>query len=317
MISEETSPRLLTSVRNGEDAGVFMLEEGITIVQSVDFFPPIVNDPLTFGKISAANALSDIYAMNAQPQTALNIIAFPCNIEKEIIGSILQGGQEKVREAGAIVVGGHSIDDEELKYGMCVLGTVNPELMWRIDKARIGDILILTKPIGTGILSTALKAEFVDESEIKDAISSMCELNKRSREVLARYRVHACTDVTGFGLIGHLKEMCTASGIGAVISLSKIPFFEKTLEMAEMGMIPAGQKRNKDFASNIVATKGNIEPLILECLFDPQTSGGLLACVHPDDAPGALKELRNEASPNAEEIGYLISEKDVKIVVEP
>lgn len=307
-LPEDTSPELLSSIHNGEDAGVFLLQEGLALVQTVDFFPPIVDDPYTFGQIAAANAMSDIYAMGAKPLTALNIVAFPCAIGTDVLENILLGGHSKVREAGAFMVGGHTIEDEEPKYGLAVTGVVNPSEMKTISGARRGDFLVLTKAIGTGVLTTALKGGLVTGEQISEAVQSMCLLNREAAEVFARHAVSACTDVTGFGLIGHLYEMARASSAGAEVWAAEVPLFQKTLEMASMGMIPEGESRNREYVRDSEAVADGIDEILIGCLYDPQTSGGLLAAVPPDALDPVLKELKSGPCPRASAVGVVTGE---------
>lgn len=300
------------------------------MIQTVDFFTPIVDDPYTFGQIAAANALSDVYAMGGEPRLALNIAAFPNCLDPEILGEILQGGADKVLEAGATLAGGHTIQDEEPKYGLCVTGFVNPAIMWKNIGAQTGDILILTKPLGTGILSTAVKGEMASEEEAAYAASVMATLNKYARDQVADLQVHACTDVTGFGLAGHALEMAKGSQKTLCISLSSLPVMDGALDYAAMGLIPAGAYRNREFAGDdcVFAWKncdtegtvqGYMENISMseelpwneekideaglavreDIVFDPQTSGGLLLCVDPKDAVEAIRRLKNLSLPSA------------------
>ena len=296
-------PELISSAESGEDAGVYLLDEDTALVQTLDFFPPIVDDPHTFGQIAAANALSDIYAMGARPLTALNLVAFPCSLGLDVLQSILLGGHEKVREAGAVIVGGHTIEDEEPKYGLSVTGLVNPSEMTTIDGARPGDVLVLTKPIGTGILATALKAEFIGEEYMAAAIDSMRTLNRDAALLFSRYNVTACTDVTGFGLVGHLFEMVRAANVSAELWAGEVPLLEGTLEMGRMGMMPAGLYRNKEFVGPATVDDGAFDRTLFDCLFDPQTSGGLLGAVDQDDAAALLDELKRGPCPAASAVG--------------
>ena len=316
------------------------------MIQTVDFFTPIVDDPYTFGQIAAANALSDVYAMGGEPKLALNIAAFPNCLDPEILGEILRGGADKVLEAGASLAGGHTIQDDEPKYGLCVTGFVNPAFMWKNIGAKTGDILILTKPLGTGILSTAVKGEMASEEEAAYAASVMATLNKYARDQVADLQVHACTDVTGFGLAGHALEMAKGSRKTLCISLSSLPVMEGALDYAAMGLIPAGAYRNREFAGSecLFAWKdydmestmqkyiGKI-PLSEELLcnekqtdeqsltiredivFDPQTSGGLLLCIDPKDVAEAVHRLKNLSLPSAV-IGNVIDlQKDSLVFV--
>ena len=316
------------------------------MIQTVDFFTPIVDDPYTFGQIAAANALSDVYAMGGEPKLALNIAAFPNCLDPEILGEILQGGADKVLEAGASLAGGHTIQDDEPKYGLCVTGFVNPAFMWKNIGAKTGDVLILTKPLGTGILSTAVKGEMASEEEAAYAASVMATLNKYARDQVADLQVHACTDVTGFGLAGHALEMAKGSRKTLCISLSSLPVMEGALDYAAMGLIPAGAYRNREFAgsecsfawkdcdmeSTMQKYIGKI-PLSEELLcnekqtdeqsltiredivFDPQTSGGLLLCIDPKDVAEAVRRLKNLSLPSAV-IGNVIDlQKDSLVFV--
>jgi selenide, water dikinase len=301
-LPEETAPELLSSIRSGEDAGVFLISDGLALVQTVDFFPPIVDDPYTFGQIAAANALSDVYAMRGRPVTALNISAFPCGMDLEVVQQILLGGHDKVHEAGAVIVGGHTIDDDELKYGLAVTGLVDPTRMTTIGGAQPGELLVLTKPLGTGILSTALKAGFLTEEDMGEAVESMRALNRGASEVFGRHGVAACTDVTGFGLMGHLYEMATASGVSAEVWAGEIPLFERALEMVSMGMVPQGKERNFEYAGSVALPAGE-DDRVIDCLYDPQTSGGLLASVDRGSVEAVLEELRAGPCPRAAVIG--------------
>lgn len=299
------NPRVLSQIDLGEDAGVYLLAKNLAIVQTLDFFPPMVDDPYTFGQIAAANALSDLYAMGATPVTAMNIVAFPCSLDMSILEEILQGGCSKVQEAGASMLGGHTIDDKEPKYGLSVTGTINPEKIMSVEGARPGDAIILTKPIGTGILTTAIKAEFVTENEIRDAVDSMLTLNREASRILFKYSAHACTDVTGFGLIGHLYDILKAGGVSCEIWTAYIPVFERTIEMAGKGMMPGGLYRNKKHTESRERCEEAVEPLTLDCLHDPQTSGGLLAAVAAEESGAILGDLRNGPCPLAAVIGVI------------
>lgn len=305
-LPEESSELLLSSIAGGEDAGVFLLSGDTALVQTVDFFPPIVDDPYTFGQVTAANALSDIYAMGARPLTALNILAYPCGLEPDVLEAILLGGRDKLSEAGALVVGGHTVEDDELKYGICATGVADPARITRISGAVPGDLLVLTKPVGTGVLSSALKAGFVTEEEMGDAISSMVELNAEAARSVLRHDVHACTDVTGFGLAGHLREMIEAGGVGAELWYAEVPLFSRTVEMLCMGMATEAQGRNREFAAAVEPPAGEKERLVMECVYDPQTSGGLLASVDPGAADELLAELKAGPAPRAAVVGTIL-----------
>jgi selenide,water dikinase len=308
-IPEETSSDLLTSIHAGEDAGVFMLDEDLALVQTVDFFTPIVDDPLRFGQIAAANALSDLYAMGARPLTAMNIVAFPPSLGLDVLERILLGGQQKVHEAGAVILGGHTIEDEEPKYGLAVTGLVKPSDMTRITGATPGDYLVLTKPVGTGILATALKGEFLTEDEMSEAIESMCALNGEAAQVFSRHGVNSCTDVTGFALVGHLFEMIRASGVGAELWASDVPLFENALRMADMGMVPEGQSLIEDYVPKEQVRVGEIDETLMICLYDPQTSGGLLGSVPEGKVDDVMRDLKDGPYPRAAVIGTITEEE--------
>lgn len=286
----ESREEVLVGLDTPDDAGVFLLDAELGLVQTVDFFTPIVDNPFRFGQIAAANALSDIYAMGGTPLTAMNIVCFPCSLGMDMLAEILQGGLEKIKQAGATLLGGHTVDDEEPKYGLAVTGRVDPGRILRSRGAIAGDLLVLTKPLGTGILSTALKGDFLTEAEMEPAIEGMAELNRdASRSALAA-GAHACTDVTGFGLAGHLSNMLPERGLSCRIHAEQLPLYPKTRDMAAMGMLPAGAFKNRDFLMGWVALPCNLEDFYRDILFDPQTSGGLLIALSPD----ALDTFYNE-----------------------
>lgn len=300
----ETDPNLIVGREFSEDAGVYKISDELALIQTVDFFTPIVNDPYDFGRIAAANALSDVYAMGGKPLTAMNIACFPIKkIEKEVLRAILAGGIEKVHEAGAVLAGGHSIDDVELKYGLSVTGIAHPLKIWMNSGARIGDRLILTKPIGTGILTTAIKAGLASRDAEKRGIEVMAELNKNAAEVLMRHPVHGCTDVTGFGLLGHGLEMAIASKVTLTFDVRSIPLLPEINNFAGLGLVPEGSYANRNFCSNKVLKSNSLDPLLLDILADAQTSGGLLASVPADIAERVLDELREAGVTDAEIIG--------------
>ena len=291
---------------SSDDAAVYRISDELAMIQTVDFFTPIVDDPYTFGQIAAANALSDVYAMGGVPRLALNIAAFPNCLDPGILGEILKGGADKVQEAGAVLAGGHTIQDEEPKYGLCVTGFVNPSYMWKNVGARTGDVLILTKPLGTGIISTAIKGELASEEEKAYAASVMATLNKYARDQVADLKIHACTDVTGFGLAGHSLEMAKGSEKTLRISLGSVPVVKGALEYASMGLIPAGAYRNREFAGEDCCFNWKMEEGELshgdlsareDIIFDPQTSGGLLLSVAPEDADTAMRRLSTLSLP--------------------
>ncbi|OPX90420.1 MAG: Selenide, water dikinase [Pelotomaculum sp. PtaB.Bin013] len=298
-----------------DDAAVYRLNDDMAIVQTVDYFTPVVDDPYTFGLITAANALSDIYAMGAKPLLALNIVGFPTKtLPLEVMVQILKGGAEKVKEAGAITAGGHTIEDEELKYGLAVTGVVHPERIVKNAGARPGDTLILTKPLGIGIITTALKGDLIDNSTYQHAVELMATLNDRAARVMTEIGVNACTDVTGFGLLGHLYEMLTASGVGARLRLPDIPVLKQARSLAGMGIIPAGAYRNLNYLSDFLKWKSGIEDADRLILADPQTSGGLLMAVPGDKTKIFTERLLAEGVAGAE-IGEIIDGKPVISVI--
>lgn len=298
-----SDPRLIVGYDRSDDASVFVLDEETALVQTTDFFPPIVDDPFLYGQIAAANALSDIYAMGAEPKLGLNILSVPETMDKKTVQEILRGGYDKAYEAGAILTGGHTIHGPEPIYGLAVSGFVHPKKVLTNSGARPGDVLILTKPLGIGILTTAAKADMVDESVLNRVYAQMAALNKTARDILAKYTVHACTDVTGFSLLGHGYEMAQGSGCDLHIYPAAVPYHPEAWELADMGFIPAGAYRNREFAEKGVHPGKTPRPM-LDILFDPQTSGGLLAAVAEPDAKACLKELRDNL-PRVGVVGYV------------
>lgn len=294
-------PNLLVGFDKSDDASVYQVTEDLALVQTVDFFPPIDDDPYTFGQIAATNALSDVYAMGGEPKLALNIMAVPDSLSKEAVHALLRGGYDKVYEAGAIITGGHSILDDEPKYGLAVTGFVHPKKLLKNCGAEAGDVLFLTKPLGIGILTTAARVDLVSEETQALAKKLMTTLNKGARDVMVNYRVHACTDVTGFALLGHALEMAQGSGMELEIDTAQIDLIEEARGFAEMGILPAGMYRNRAFAEEAVDA-GEVPLAVQDMLYDPQTSGGLLIAVHPDDADALYADLKT-AVPSAQRIG--------------
>ena len=294
-------PNLLVGFDKSDDASVYKISDDLALVQTVDFFPPIADDPYLFGQIAATNALSDVYAMGGEPKLCLNIMAVPEDMPKEAVHDILRGGYDKVYEAGALITGGHSLLDEEPKYGLAVTGFVHPGKMLTNSAARPGDVLVLTKPIGIGVLTSAGKADLLTKETVDFMNRMMTTLNKAARDVMVRYRVHACTDVTGFGLMGHGFEMAQGSDAALHIDVSAIDLIPEALEFARMGVLPAGMYRNRSFAETGVDV-GDTELAVQDLLFDPQTSGGLLMAVDPADADALLAEL-TPVVPSAQRIG--------------
>jgi selenide, water dikinase len=295
---------VLVGISTGDDAGVYLLREDLAIVNTVDFFTPVVDDPFTYGQIAAANALSDVYAMGGIPKTALNIVCWPqTGIPHEMLGEILRGGSEKAREAGVAIVGGHSVADEEVKYGMAVTGVIDPRRIIRNVGARVGDALLLSKPLGTGVLMTALKRGQLPEDQYAAAVRWMCELNAATARAMLEYDVHAATDITGFGLIGHASKMADGSNVTLRIEESDLPLMAGALECCRAGMIPGGGKRNREFYGPSVRISDEVADEIAELIFDPQTSGGLLIALPPTDALKLLADLQAAGNIDAAIVG--------------
>jgi selenide,water dikinase len=263
-------PDVLVGFDTCDDAGVFRVSADLALVQTVDFFTPIVDDPYTFGAIAAANSLSDVFAMGGRPMSALSILCYPGKGDIDVLRNILRGGAEKLQEAGCVLLGGHSVADDEIKFGFAVTGTVHPERVWTNSGAKPGDVLVLTKPLGTGIISTALKRGIAAEDHVQASIRSMLTLNS------APSFAHACTDITGFGLLGHAREMAVGSGVSIEIDVNAAPLLPGALEYARAGAIPGGSKNNREFASSCVHARRDISAELEALLYDPQTSGGLL-----------------------------------------
>ncbi len=298
---------MLVGFDHADDAGVYQIAPETALVQTVDFFTPIVDDPYTFGQIAATNSLSDVYAMGGRPLTSLALVCFPEKGDLEILERILAGGLSKMMEAGCTVIGGHSIRDEETKFGYSVTGLIHPKKVLANKGAQAGDALVLTKAIGTGVISTAIKKEKAHSAWVDAAVASMTTLNKRAAEVLASnpYRVHALTDITGFGLIGHAREVALASNVSLRISASCVPLLDGALECVRAGYVPGGLKANRDFAECVVSYEDGIPEEVRTLLFDPQTAGGLLIAVAADDARELAKALTT-AGVAAVEIGQVI-----------
>jgi selenide,water dikinase len=311
----EPNPNLLVGLDTSDDAGVYKLTDDLAIVQTVDFFTPIVDDPYSFGQIAAANALSDIYAMGGKPLTVLNIVAFPImKLDKQILADILRGAADKVREAGATLVGGHSIDDNEPKFGLAVTGTIHPDKMRTNAGAKPGDQLILTKPIGVGILTTSIKKDQLSEEEVARVTQVMATLNKTAAEVMDRFTVHGCTDVTGFGLLGHTAELAKGSGVGVRIGASQVPVLPRVHELADAGFVPGGTKNNYAHLEGSVTFAPSIDQIGQWILCDAVTSGGLLISAAAEDADALLAALRAEGV-EAAKIGEVVADHPGQIVV--
>ena len=288
------NPNVLVGFDTADDAGVYRLTDDLAIVQTVDFFTPIVDDPFTFGAIAAANSLSDVYAMGGKPVSALSIVAFPETGDSDVLEAILRGGLEKMREAGCAILGGHSVSDPEIKFGYAVTGTIHPQRIKANAGARPGDVLMLTKAVGTGAIATALKKGAAPPAAVEAAIASMLTLNRAACEAMLEFNVHGCTDVTGFGLIGHAREMAAASGVTLEIDSARVPLLPGALDAIRAGGVSKGLRNNREFAECAVAAPAAMDPALLELLYDPQTSGGLLITLPEPDATAL--ELRLPAA---------------------
>lgn len=308
-------PRLIVGYDKSDDASVYVITDEVALVQTTDFFPPIVDDPYLFGQIAAANALSDVYAMGGEPRTALNIMCLPESMDKHTVHEILRGGYAKAYEAGAIITGGHTIHGAEPIYGLAVAGFVHPKKVLTNSGARPGDVLLLTKPLGVGVITTAAKAELVEEPVLERIYRQMATLNRAARDVLVEYPVHSCTDVTGFALLGHSFEMAQGSGCTLHIQAHAVPFHPEALELARMGFIPAGAYRNREYAQAGVQVNGQVELALEDLFYDPQTSGGLLAAVPEECADECLERLL-AAGVEAARIGYVTEQQDAAVYLE-
>jgi selenide, water dikinase len=287
-----------------DDAGVYRLSEDTALVQTVDFITPVVNDPYDFGRIAAANALSDVYAMGGRPLTAMNVVCFPVkSMDKAVLREILRGGLEKIHEAGAALVGGHSVEDPEIKYGLSVTGVVHPDRVLTNAGVKPGDVLILTKPLGTGVLATAIKAGLVSEEAQRRAIETMATLNRKAAEIMIAYPVNGCTDVTGFGLLGHALEMATGSKVTITLFAESVPLLPEVLDSVQMGLVPAGSFSNRNFCAHQIRQSNAIDPMLLDILADAQTSGGLLISLPEDKASALLNDLKAGGVTDAAIIG--------------
>ncbi len=299
-----------------DDAGVYQIAEDLALVQTVDFFTPIVDDPYGFGQIAAANALSDIYAMGGVPKTAMNLVAFPLKeMDLSILRRILEGGLDKMREAGVVLVGGHSIEDKELKYGLSVTGFIHPQRVLTKRNLVLGDRLILTKPLGTGIINTAIKGGLASKATEESVTRLMATLNREAAEIMLDYPVHACTDITGFGLLGHMAEMVVDSPLGIEIYADRIPILPEALQFAAMGFVPGGAHKNREFREGLVDFSPSLDNVFRDILFDPQTSGGLLICVAQPSAEELLGRLREKVSIHVALIGEVVAKPNGRIRV--
>ena len=305
---------LLVGVETSDDAAIYKVNDELALIQTLDFFTPVVDDPYLFGQIAAANSLSDVYAMGGEPRTALNIVGFPSCLDPKILGRILEGGASKVLEAGAILAGGHSIQDDEPKYGLSVTGFVNPNKIFKNYGSQPGDVIIITKQIGSGLINTAIKAEMAEKSQIDEVVTVMTSLNKKAKEVIENYPISACTDITGFGLAGHAMEMAASSKVTFEIDVNKVPYIDGALEMAKMGLVPAGTYNNKDYISGDVEDC-NIEECYLDLMYDPQTSGGLLITLAESEVENIMKDFENKNMDTKVAVIGRVLEKQEKSIV--
>ena len=310
-----SDPRLIVGYDKSDDASVFVIDENIALIQTTDFFPPIVDDPYLYGKIAATNALSDVYAMGGEPKLALNILCAAEEMQDETIREILRGGYDAAYEAGAIITGGHTIKGEEPIYGLAVSGFVHPKKVLTNSNAKPGDVLILTKPLGVGILTTGAKADMVAKEVMERIYAQMATLNKTARDIMVQYSVHGCTDVTGFGLLGHGYEMAQGSECSVHFQVDQIPCHEEAFELAAMGFIPAGAYRNREYAQAGVSCQREIPLALQDILYDPQTSGGLLFALPQDEAAACLEQLQ-QVIPAAAVIGYVTKKEESYIILE-
>lgn len=310
-------PDVIVGTGTSDDAGVFRLREDLAIVNTVDFFTPIVDDPYTFGQIAAANALSDVYAMGGEPRTALNIVGFPRGkLDLDVLTNIIRGGSERVRAAGAVVIGGHSIIDDELKYGMAVTGVVHPDRVIRNVGVRPGDALVLTKALGTGIITTGLKRRKASTASVRAAVASMIALNDTASAIMRTCPVHACTDVTGFGLLGHAFEMASGSGVTIVLDARTLPLLRGARRLARLGCVTGGSRRNRDYLKDKTSVDRSVRDDLIEIALDPQTSGGLLMALPAGHAAALVDRLRSNGIDAATLVGYATTAEEVSVRLE-
>ena len=310
-----SDPRLIVGYDKSDDASVYILDDHTALIQTTDFFPPIVDDPYLYGKIAATNAFSDVYAMGGEPKLALNIMCAAEGMDDKTIREILRGGYDAAYDAGAIITGGHTIKGAEPIYGLAVSGFVHPQKVLTNSNAKPGDVLVLTKPLGVGIITTGAKADMVEQNVMDRIYDQMATLNKTARDIMVQYSVHSCTDVTGFALLGHGFEMAQGSNCTIHIQVEKVPYHSEALELASMGLIPAGAYRNREYAQSGVQVRGNISLAMQDILYDPQTSGGLLFAIPADEAEACLSQLQ-KTIPNAAIIGYVTEKEESYMILE-
>jgi len=311
-----TDENVIIGLDRADDAGVYRLSDDLALIQTVDFFTPIVDDPYWFGQIAAANALSDVYAMGGTPKTAMNLVAFPAQtLDLSILRQIIQGGVDKLEEAAVVLIGGHSIEDKEIKYGLSVTGVAHPKRVLAKKNLRPGDRLVLTKPLGTGIVNTAIKADMVSAHLSEKVIRLMAALNRDAARIMADFDVSACTDVTGFGLLGHLAEMVNGSGCSARIVAGQVPVIPEAEEFAAMGLIPAGAYKNREFREQMITLAATVPRTLQDLLFDPQTSGGLLISVSDGHCHDLVSALTDGGITDAAPIGDIVDSQEERISV--
>ena len=311
-----TDENVIVGLERADDAGVYRISDELALIQTVDFFTPIVDDPYWFGQIAAANALSDVYAMGGTPKTAMNLVAFPVkDMDLSVLRQVIQGGLDKLTEAAVVLIGGHSIEDKELKYGLSVTGIVHPAKVLTKKNLRPDDRLVLTKPLGTGIINTAIKAAMASAELTDKATRLMAALNRDAANVILNFDVSACTDVTGFGLLGHLAEMVLGSGMSTKIYADRVPVIAEALELAAMGLIPAGAYKNREFRESMITVADTVGRSRMDVLFDPQTSGGLLISVSARQADALVADLKDAGIEDAAQIGEIVNGPEEKIWV--
>ncbi len=312
-----TDERVLVGPATADDAGVYQVSADLALIQTVDFFTPIVDDPYDFGRIAAANSLSDVYAMGGIPKTAMNIVAYPiAKLGREVLRAMLAGGAAKLREAQTVLVGGHSVEDEEIKYGLSVTGFVHPAEILANQGLRSGDALVLTKPLGTGIVNTAIKGGLATPKTVRGVTELMATLNRQAAAIMRGFAVSACTDVTGFGLLGHLAEMISGTSLRVTINSEAVPVLPEAVDFAAMGLVPVGAHRNRQFRQSMVEAGEGFSPVLRDILFDPQTSGGLLIGCRESDAHALVERLRGEGVEEAAVIGFVSESGEEKIVLQ-
>ena len=306
----KSHPNLIVGLESPDDAGVYKLNSHTALIQTLDFLTPVTDSPYEFGQIAAANSLSDVYAMGGEPVTVMNIVCFPsCDLQEDILAQTLKGGLEKINESGATLVGGHSVDDQEFKYGLSVTGIVHPDKVLTNAAAKKGDAIILTKPVGTGIMSTAIKARLAAQENIEESVAVMSMLNKTAAKVMSQFDVNACTDVTGFGLAGHLLEMAKGSKKSITLYTGKVPRLKNVLDFANMGMVPAGAHKNRKFFEDLVHIDAGVDRAVADLMFDPQTSGGLLISLNIKDVDACVGKMKTNGL-NACIIGEITRDND-------